>query len=63
MTGLSRMSPEQEFEDKERERKVRRWGFYLILVILALNFGLFLIWKFSYLVLPIITGALLAWLR
>jgi hypothetical protein len=57
------MSSEQEFEEKERERKVRRWGFYLILVILALNFGLFLIWKFSYLVLPIITGALLAWLR
>ena len=57
------MSNGRDFEEKERERRVRRWGFHLIFVILALNFGLFLIWKFSYLVLPIITGALLAWLR
>ena len=49
------MGPDQDFEEKERERKIRRWGFYLLFVILALNIGLFLIWKF--------TGALLAWLR
>src|SRR5215831_18427343 len=56
------MSPDQDFEEKERERKVRRWVFHLTFAILALISGGFLIWKLSSLVLPIIVGALLAFL-
>jgi predicted PurR-regulated permease PerM len=56
------MSPDQDFEEKERERKVRRRVFHLIFAILALISGGFLIWKLSSLVLPIIVGALLAFL-
>jgi predicted PurR-regulated permease PerM len=56
------MSPDQDFEEKERERKVRRRVFQLIFAILALVSGGFLIWKLSSLVLPIIVGALLAFL-
>ena len=56
------MSPDQEFEEKNRERKVRRRVFHLIFAILALILGGFLTWKLSGLVLPIIVGALLAFL-
>jgi predicted PurR-regulated permease PerM len=56
------MRPDQDFEEKERERKVRRRVFHLIFAILALVSGGFLIWKLSSLVLPIIVGALLAFL-
>jgi predicted PurR-regulated permease PerM len=54
------MSPDQDFEDKER--KVRRRVFHLIFAILVLISGGFLIWKLSGLVVPIIVGALLAFL-
>src|SRR5215471_5123026 len=56
------MSLDQDFEEKERERKVRRRVFHLIFAILALISGGFLIFKLSSLVLPIIVGALLAFL-
>jgi predicted PurR-regulated permease PerM len=56
------MSPDPDFQEKERERKVRRRVFHLIFAILALISGGFLIWKLSSLVLPIIVGALLAFL-
>jgi predicted PurR-regulated permease PerM len=56
------MSPDQDFEEKERERKVRRRVFHLIFAILALISGGFLIWNLSSLVLPIIVGALWAFL-
>jgi len=56
------MSPDQDFAEKERERRVRRRAFHLIFAFLALVSGGFLIWKLSSLVLPIIVGALLAFL-
>jgi predicted PurR-regulated permease PerM len=56
------MSPDQDFQEKNRERKVRRRVFHLIFAILALILGGFLTWKLSGLVLPIIVGALLAFL-
>src|ERR1700720_1272658 len=54
------MSNGQGFEEKERERKVRRTVFYFISAVLGLILGGFLIWKLSGLILPIIVGALLA---
>ena len=54
------MNDDQEFEKIERERKVRRTVFYLTFAVLALMVGGFLIWKLSSLILPIIVGALLA---
>ena len=54
------MSNGQNFDEKERERKVRRKIFYLIFGTLALISGGFLIWKLSILILPIIVGALMA---
>jgi len=56
------MSNGQEFEEQERERKVRRKVFYLTFATLALILGGFLIWKLRILILPIIVGALLAFL-
>ena len=56
------MSPNQDFEDKEQERKVRRRVFALFFAILVLISGGLLIWKLSGLVVPIIVGALLAFL-
>src|SRR5215469_9827875 len=56
------MSPNQDFEDKEQERKIRRRVFVLFFTILALISGGFLIWKLSGLFLPVIVGALLAFL-
>src|SRR6516165_1789748 len=56
------MSNGQDVEEKERERKVRRKIFYLTFAILALICGGFLVWKLSGLILPIIVGALLAFL-
>jgi predicted PurR-regulated permease PerM len=56
------MNNGQNFEENERERKVRRKIFYLIFGTLALISGGFLIWKLSILILPIIVGALLAFL-
>src|SRR6516162_1482119 len=56
------MSPDLDFKEKERERKVRRRVFHLTFAILALITAGFLIWKLSSLVLPIIVGALLAFL-
>src|SRR5438067_12044758 len=52
----------QSLEEKERERKVRRKIFYLIFGALALISCGFLIWKLSILILPIIVGALMAFL-
>jgi predicted PurR-regulated permease PerM len=54
------MSNGRGFEEQERERKVRRRIFYLTFAALVLIFGWFLIWKLSILILPIIVGALLA---
>ncbi len=54
------MSNGQDFEEKERERKVRRKVFYLTFATLALILGGLLIWKLSILILPIIVGGLLA---
>ena len=54
------MSNGQDFEEKERERKVRRKVFYFIVGALTFVLGGFLIWKLSILILPIIVGALLA---
>jgi len=56
------MSPDQDFEEKDRERKARRRAFHLVVAILALISGALLIWKLSSLILPIIVGALLAFL-
>jgi len=56
------MSPNQDFEDKEQERQVRRRIFALFFAILVLITGGFLIWKLSGLFLPVIVGALLAFL-
>src|ERR1700755_494712 len=50
----------QDFGEKERERKVRRKVFYFIFLALTFVLGGFLIWKLSILILPIIVGALLA---
>ncbi len=54
------MSNGQDFEERERERKVRRKVFYLTFGALTLLLGGFLIWKLNILILPIIVGALLA---
>src|SRR5262245_16252205 len=54
------MSNGQDFEEKERERKVRRKVFYLTFGALTLILGGFLIWKLNILILPIIVGGLLA---
>jgi predicted PurR-regulated permease PerM len=54
------MSNGQDFEEKERERKIRRKVFYLTFGALILLLGGFLIWKLSILILPLIVGALLA---
>ena len=54
------MSNGQEFEEIERERKARRKVFFLTFAALVLIVGGFLIWKLSILILPIIVGALLA---
>src|SRR5213595_1864393 len=56
------MSNGQNLEEKERELKVRRKIFYLIFGALALISCGFLIWKLSILILPIIVGALMAFL-
>ena len=54
------MSNGQDFEERERERKVRRKVFYLTFGALTFVVGGFLFWKLSSLILPIIVGALLA---
>jgi predicted PurR-regulated permease PerM len=56
------MSPDQDFEEEEQARKVRRRVFHLIFAILVLISGGFLIWKLSGLVAPVIVGGLLAFL-
>jgi predicted PurR-regulated permease PerM len=56
------MRPNQDFEDKEQERRVRRRVFALFFGILVLISGGLLIWKLSGLVVPIIVGAFLAYL-
>src|SRR5215469_3743607 len=56
------MSNGQDFEEKERERRVRRKVFYFTFAALTFVLGGFLIWKLSILILPIIVGALLAFL-
>ncbi|HMF46248.1 MAG TPA: AI-2E family transporter [Candidatus Udaeobacter sp.] len=54
------MSNGQDFEEIARERKTRRTVFYLTFAALTLIVAGFLIWKLSSLILPIIVGALLA---
>jgi len=54
------MSNGQDFEERERERKIRRVVFSLTFGALALLVGGLLIWKLRSLILPIIVGALLA---
>lgn len=54
------MSTAQQFEQIDRERKIRRKIFYLTFAALALIVTGFLIWKLRSLILPIIVGALLA---
>jgi predicted PurR-regulated permease PerM len=56
------MNDSRGFEEQERERKVRRRIFYLTFAALALILGGFLIWKLRILILPIIVGALMAFL-
>jgi predicted PurR-regulated permease PerM len=56
------MGLDQGFEERQHERKVRRRAFHFIFAVFALITGGFLIWKLSSLVLPIIVGALLAFL-
>src|SRR5215472_13751549 len=56
------MGPDRSFEERQRERKVRGRAFHLVFAIFALILGGFLIWKLSSLILPIIVGALLAFL-
>jgi predicted PurR-regulated permease PerM len=56
------MGRDQGFEERQQERKVRRRAFHLIFALLALTTVGFLVWKLSSLVLPIIVGALLAFL-
>src|SRR5215813_1524991 len=56
------MSNGRDFEEQERERKVRRKVFYLTFAVIGLVVGAFLVWKLSGLILPIIVGALLAFL-
>src|SRR6266568_2075450 len=54
------MNNGQDFEEKERERKVRRKVFYITFATLFLISGGFFLWKLSGLILPIIVGGLLA---
>jgi predicted PurR-regulated permease PerM len=54
------MSNGQDFEQIARERKTRRTVFFLTFAALTLIVAGFLIWKLSGLILPIIVGALLA---
>lgn len=54
------MSNGQKFEEIERDRKVRRRIFYITFAALVLMTTAFLVWKLSGLILPIIVGALLA---
>src|SRR5262249_36781998 len=54
------MSNGEDFEEIARERKVRRTVFHLTFAALALIVGGFLLWKLRSLILPIIVGALLA---
>jgi predicted PurR-regulated permease PerM len=54
------MSNGQDFEQIARERKTRRTVFYLTFAALTLIVAGFLVWKLSGLILPIIVGALLA---
>ena len=54
------MNNVQDFEEKKRERRVRRKVFYRTFAALALISGGFLLWKLSILILPIIVGGLLA---
>ena len=56
------MGLDQGFEERQQERKVRRRTFHLIFAVFAFITAGFLIWKLSSLVLPIIVGALLAFL-
>src|SRR5215813_2419415 len=56
------MNNGQDLEEQERERKLRRKVFNLTFAILGLILGGFLIWKVRILILPIIVGALLAFL-
>src|SRR5216117_4537846 len=56
------MSNGRDFEATERDRKGRRKVFYLTFAALALIFGGLLTWKLRGLILPIIVGALLAFL-
>jgi predicted PurR-regulated permease PerM len=54
------MSKRLDFEEIARERKARRTVFHLTFAGLTLIVGGFLIWKLRSLILPIIVGALLA---
>jgi predicted PurR-regulated permease PerM len=54
------MSNGQEFEEIERDRKARHKIFYVTFSALVLISTAFLIWRLSSLILPIIVGALLA---
>ena len=56
------MGLDQGFDERQQERKVRRRTFHLIFAVFAVITAVFLIWKLSSLVLPIIVGALLAFL-
>jgi len=56
------MSPDQGFEERQWERKVRGRVFRLVFAIFVSILGGFLIWKLSSLILPIIVGGLLAFL-
>ena len=49
-------------EARERERKTRRKVFQLTSLVLALTFGGLLVWKLGGLILPIVVGAILAFL-
>jgi predicted PurR-regulated permease PerM len=56
------MSRNQDFERKELERKFRRQIFHTTFVSLTVVISAFLFWKLRSLMIPIIVGALLAYL-
>jgi predicted PurR-regulated permease PerM len=56
------MNHSRDFSAKERDRKIRRRTFYLTFLILAVISAGLLVWKLGGLILPIIVGALLAFL-
>jgi predicted PurR-regulated permease PerM len=56
------MSKNQDFERKEMERKFRRQVFHSCFLTLVILVTVFLVWKLRSLLIPVVVGALLAYL-